>query len=123
MSSSPFFRLLGATLLLLAAVAIAQDPAPYPSPPSKKGLQVQMVDDALVLGIHHAGLNCDLHLLMDLEGGKFHAIAHLPSGLDVLISELLPNIHQARLMLEELRLFLTGQGEMPLMPSEVKART
>ena len=61
--------------------------------------------------------------LEQMEGGKFHIVARLPSGLDVLISELLPNIHHARLMLEELRLFLTGQGAMPLMPSEVKART
>ncbi len=30
---------------------------PFPSTPDKKGIQVQMVDDALALGIHHATLN------------------------------------------------------------------
>jgi hypothetical protein len=33
---------------------------PYPEPPSKKGLQVQMVDDAEELGISHAGINLAL---------------------------------------------------------------
>ena len=35
----------------------APNEEPYPAPASKKGLQVQMVDDALALGIHHAGLS------------------------------------------------------------------
>lgn len=48
----------------LLGPAAAQDPTPYPSPPSKKGLQVQMVDDALALGIHHAALNVDLTALV-----------------------------------------------------------
>ena len=34
-----------------------------------KGLQVQMVDDALELGIGHAALNCDLGQLLALEPG------------------------------------------------------
>lgn len=33
------------------------DQTPFPTPPSIKGLQVQMVDDAIALGIHHAGIN------------------------------------------------------------------
>jgi hypothetical protein len=33
------------------------DKTPFPKPPSIKGLQVQMVDDAIALGIHHAGIN------------------------------------------------------------------
>ncbi len=33
------------------------DPTPFPQPASIKGLQVQMVDDAIALGIHHAGIN------------------------------------------------------------------
>jgi hypothetical protein len=47
---------------VLAVAAVAQGPVdlPFPTPPTKKGLQVQMVDDALALGIHHAGLNVSL---------------------------------------------------------------
>lgn len=41
----------------------------YPRAPSKKGLQVQMVDDALALGIKHAGLNVNLASMIDLNGG------------------------------------------------------
>jgi hypothetical protein len=37
-------------------------------PASKKGLQVQMVDDALALGIRHAALNFNLSQLVDLKG-------------------------------------------------------
>lgn len=39
-----------------------------PVPASKKGLQVQMVDDAIELGVQHAALNVDLPSLMDAEG-------------------------------------------------------
>jgi Family of unknown function (DUF5722) len=43
-------------------------PALLPTPPvvahGKKGLQVQMVDDALTLGIHHAALNVNLPSLL-----------------------------------------------------------
>ena len=38
---------------------------PFPTPPDKKGLQVQMVDDALSLGVHHAALNVSLGALWD----------------------------------------------------------
>jgi hypothetical protein len=59
-----------ATALLVAASAsfAAPNPEPYPTPSSKKGVQVQMVDDALALGIKHATLNCHLASLVDLEG-------------------------------------------------------
>jgi Family of unknown function (DUF5722) len=53
--------------LLLAIPLAAQDTKPFPQPPSIKGLQVQMVDDALALGIHHAGININLTALVDLE--------------------------------------------------------
>lgn len=43
------------------------DATPFPKPPSIKGLQVQMVDDALALGIHHAGVNLNVTALVDLE--------------------------------------------------------
>jgi hypothetical protein len=50
--------------LLLPAQSVDQ---PFPTPPNIKGLQVQMNDDALKLGIHHAGINVSLGALMDLE--------------------------------------------------------
>ena len=40
------------------------DATPYPVKPNAKGLQVQMVDDAVALGIHHAGLNVNLPALL-----------------------------------------------------------
>ena len=41
--------------------------AEFPHPPSKKGLQVQMVDDAVALGVKHAALNINLTQLVDLS--------------------------------------------------------
>lgn len=49
----------------LPIILSAQDTA-FPTPPNKKGLQVQMVDDAVALGIHHAAVNVSL-------GALFHA--------------------------------------------------
>jgi len=40
---------------------------PYPVAASKKGLQVEMVDDALALGVKHAALNFNLTPLIDLK--------------------------------------------------------
>jgi len=53
--------------LLLTVPLSAQNATPFPRTPSIKGLQVQMVDDALALGIHHAGININLTALVDLE--------------------------------------------------------
>lgn len=47
------------------ANTISKYPVPYPAAASKKGLQVQMVDDALSLGIKHAALNLNLGALID----------------------------------------------------------
>lgn len=59
-------RLLLAAFLLLAGGVHAQpDATPFPTPPTKKGLQVQMVEDALALGIHHAAINVSLGALFD----------------------------------------------------------
>jgi len=60
------------TLLLIALALGASlraepDRTPYPATPSPKGLQVQMVPDALELGIHHAGLNITLNGLLAAE--------------------------------------------------------
>ena len=43
---------------------------PYPVAASKKGLQVELVDDALALGIKHAALNLNLTGLFAREAGK-----------------------------------------------------
>ncbi len=40
----------------------------FPQPLNKKGLQVQMIDDAIALGVHHAALNVDLTQLIDPTG-------------------------------------------------------
>lgn len=53
----------------LASIGLGQDPTPYPTQAGKKGLQVQMVDDALALGVKHAALNVDLTAFVDLDGG------------------------------------------------------
>jgi hypothetical protein len=42
---------------------------PYPAAASKKGLQVEMVDDALALGVKQAALNFNLSELIDPRGG------------------------------------------------------
>jgi hypothetical protein len=47
---------------------VSRDRTPYPRVASKKGLQVQMLDDALRLGIQHAALNVDLAGLVDPAG-------------------------------------------------------
>lgn len=71
---------------LVSAISIASaapDQTPFPNPPNKKGLQVQMIDDAIALGVKHAGINISLGSLMDLakkpenfkwtSGGKEYA--------------------------------------------------
>lgn len=50
---------------MLALGAAEPDATPFPEPQSKKGLQVQMIDDALSLGIKHAALNVNLTRLID----------------------------------------------------------
>ena len=43
------------------------DTTDFPIAPSKKGLQIQMVDDALALGITHAALNVNFAQLLDVS--------------------------------------------------------
>ncbi len=59
-------RLLVLLAFTLTATA-APNADPFPSPPNIKGLQVQMTDDAIALGIHHAGINVNLTALLDLS--------------------------------------------------------
>jgi len=65
-------RLLPALLLCSLLPALGDgarpNPDPYPVAVSKKGLQVQMVDDALALGVKHAALNFNLAQLIDPSG-------------------------------------------------------
>lgn len=55
-------------LILSWPAAAAPNTDPFPAPPDIKGLQVQMVEDALALGIHHAGINVNIASLLDLSG-------------------------------------------------------
>lgn len=68
------FRVLLA-LFVTSTLACAQNADPFPAPPNVKGLQVQMTDDALALGIHHAGININLTALYSAkskpEKGEF----------------------------------------------------
>jgi hypothetical protein len=63
------FIVLFATALTASAQApiAPRDERPFPTPLNKKGLQVQMVDDALALGVQHAALNVSLGALIDLD--------------------------------------------------------
>lgn len=47
--------------------ALAPEAPSLPTPKSKKGLQVQMLDDALALGVQHAALNVNLSQLFDAK--------------------------------------------------------
>ena len=60
-------RILFIVLFLLALPLVAQETTPFPIPHSVKGLQVQMVDDALALGIHHAGINLNGYAARDCQ--------------------------------------------------------
>lgn len=72
----PFMALLVLMACLVAAVGVCAAPvesrytAPYPVAVSKKGLQVEMVDDALALGIKNAALNFNLSDLIDPVGNS-----------------------------------------------------
>ena len=54
--------------LLSGLSLMAQDLTPYPTAVGKKGLQVQMVDDALALGVRQAALNVNLGQLLPAGG-------------------------------------------------------
>ena len=54
-------------LCLCSEASAAPDPTSYPTTSSPKGIQVQMIPDALELGIHHATLNIRLNALLSTE--------------------------------------------------------
>jgi hypothetical protein len=61
---------------LYVLVAVVQAADMFPSATSKKGLQVQMLDDAMALGIKHATLNVNLSSFVDP-----HAIETAPQRI------------------------------------------
>jgi hypothetical protein len=48
---------------------VSKSDEPFPVVASKKGLQVQMVDDAIALGVKHAALNFNVAAMFDLARG------------------------------------------------------
>ncbi len=71
--------LLLASLCLSSMAFAAPNPTAYPTTSSPKGIQVQMIPDALELGIHHAGINISLSGLlspaMEAKPGQLTASA------------------------------------------------
>jgi hypothetical protein len=57
-----------ALILACAAASETPDATPFPHAPDKKGLQVQMVEDAIDLGVHHAAINVSLGALIASVG-------------------------------------------------------
>ncbi len=57
----------GATRYVEEFTGIAHDTRDFPKTETKKGIQVQMADDALALGIRHAALNVSVDALFDWE--------------------------------------------------------
>ena len=55
---------------------------PFPTAASKKGLQVQMVDDALALGIKHAALNVNFSQMLDVPA-RSNSLAWVVDGRTV----------------------------------------
>ena len=80
----------------------AENVYPYPNIPSIKGLQVQMVDDANLLGVNHAGLNCNINEIFykdafvqpdniipyEYEGETYYFNKGTITGLDIQIKAL-----------------------------------
>jgi len=62
--------LLGSVRFVEDLQEISSSREPFPRAASKKGLQVQMTDDAIALGVKHAALNVNLTGLIDLQAGS-----------------------------------------------------
>lgn len=60
--------IVGTNRFVETMTGIATYTNPYPTAASKKGLQVQMVPDAIALGIKHAALNINFSQMIDLTG-------------------------------------------------------
>lgn len=59
-------RVLGTNRFIEEFRGISRNTEAFPSPASKKGLQVQMIDDAITLDIKHAALNVNITSLIEL---------------------------------------------------------
>ncbi|MFN7139033.1 MAG: DUF5722 domain-containing protein, partial [Limisphaerales bacterium] len=59
---------LGAKRFVEEWKAVSEFNEPYPKTSSKKGLQVQMVEDAIALGVKHAALNLNFGNIISLRG-------------------------------------------------------
>lgn len=57
-------------LLTFACESRSEEHDAFPTASSKKGLQVQMLDDALALGVKHATFNVNLALLVDVHAAS-----------------------------------------------------
>jgi hypothetical protein len=81
----PVVAALNLTVLLVlntrvaCAEVVSRYNEPYPTAASKKGLQVEMVDDALALGVKHAALNINLTQLF-IRGSNTAALSHELEG-------------------------------------------
>ena len=69
----------GAAALAGAEIAPSRSTEPYPAAASKKGLQVEMVDDALALGVKHAALNLNLTQLF-VRNPSENSVSHTYDG-------------------------------------------
>ena len=56
------------SVCLTASAGESRYNEPYPTSASKKGLQVELVEDALALGVKHAALNFNLAQMIDPKG-------------------------------------------------------
>jgi hypothetical protein len=94
-------RLIALSLVALALTlrGASRYNEPYPQAASKKGLQVELIDDALALGVKHAALNFNLTPLPDfaansnnpsweLGGKRYHFRASQLASMDARIKQL-----------------------------------
>jgi len=77
-----FTAWLTALVLMLDFALVAQPvtsryTSPYPTPASKKGLQVEIVEDALALGVKNAAININLSQLVDPAGDSNNPVWQL----------------------------------------------
>ncbi len=77
--------LLSLSLILTVSATALPNAEAFPQPPNIKGLQVQMTEDALTLGLHHAAINLNLSALFTApqgEGAALHFNEHYLESLD-----------------------------------------
>lgn len=60
----------------------------FPNPESIKGVGIQLVDDAVELGVREAGVNVVLNALLDDPGPNLHRIPWMVDGEEVLLNSI-----------------------------------